>query len=167
MENNEQQTPHGGGPQTDEGRATTRYNAVTHGMLRDTLTEYEKDAELDVLTELRVEFSPQNALESILLERIAVHYVKLNRITKAENEFVRSVLDPRVVVTKTKEGFSGLEELVWNEEIVERAGYTPKVGAEAVERLYGIYARYETNVENRLLRAMRELRELRRGRMTT
>ncbi len=49
----------------------------------------------------------------------------------------------------------------------ERAGYTPKVGAEAVERLYGIYARYETNVENRLLRAMRELRELRNGRKIT
>ncbi len=167
MDNNEQQAPHGGGPQTDEGKATSRFNAMKHGMLRDTLTEYEKDAELDVLTELRVEFSPQNALESILLERIAVHYVKLNRITKAENEFVRSVLDPRVVVTKAKEGFTGFDELVWSEQVVERAGYTPKVGAEAVERLYGIYARYETNVENRLIRAIRELRELRRGRTIT
>lgn len=167
MDNNERQVPHGGGPKTDEGKATTRYNAATHGMLRDTLTEYEKDAELGVLTELRVEFSPQNALESILLERIAVHYVKLNRITKAEREFVQSVLDPRVVVTKAKEGFSGFDELIWSEEVVERAGYTPKVGAEAVERLYGIYARYETNVENRLIRAMRELRELRRGRTIT
>ncbi len=167
MDNNEPQAPHGGGPQTDEGKAATRYNATTHGMLRDTLTEYEKDAELGVLTELRVEFSPQNALENILLERIAVHYVKLNRITKAENEFVRSVLDPRVVVTKVKEGFTGFDELIFSEQVVERAGYTPKVGAEAVERLYGVYARYETNVENRMLRAMRELRELRNGRKIT
>lgn len=161
MQDNEQRSAHGGGPQTEEGKAVARYNAVTHGILRDTLTEYEQGVELGVLEDLRTEFHPKGALENLLLERIATHYVKLHRIAKAEREFVQSVLDPRKVVTKPRDGFGALGELVWTEEVVENEGYTPKVGSEAVERLYGIYARYETNVENRLYRAIRELRELR------
>lgn len=167
MRNKTQAFPHEGGVKTEAGKAVTRFNAMTHGILRGTLTEYEEDAELGILDELRTEISPQGVLENLLLERIATHYVKLQRITKAEHEFVMSVLNPRKVVTKLREGFPNLEELAWSEEIVESEGYTPKVGAEAVQRLYGVYARYETNIENRMLRAMRELRELRKERVPT
>ena len=165
MENNEQAATHGGGPRTEEGKAVARYNATTHGILRDTLTEYEEGVGVEILDELRAELKPQGVLENILLERIATNVVKLRRIARAERGFVQSVLDPRKV-TRRRTDEIGMLEVALNEatyaETVEHEGYTPRVGSEAVERLYGIYARYETNVENRLYRAMNELRELRK-----
>lgn len=164
MENNEQAPTHGGGPQTEEGKAVSRLNALTHGMLRDALTEYEQGVEFGVLEDLRREFSPDGALQNILLERIAVHYVKLNRITRAEQEFIRSILNPRKVTRHRTDEIGMIEEaLMAYEETVENEGYVPQVGAEAVERLYSVYARYETNVENRMYRAIRELLELRKA----
>ncbi len=153
-----------GGPQTDAGKTVSKFNALTHGILRDTLTEYERDEEADILDELHTDLSPRGVLENILLERIATNYVKLHRIAKAEREFVQSILDPRKVTRRRTDEIGLIEAALTEaayEETVENEGYTPKVGAEAVERLYGIYARYETNLENRLYRAVRELREQR------
>jgi hypothetical protein len=167
MENNEHVPAHGGGPRTEEGKATSCLNALTHGMLRDALTEYEQGVELTILDDLRREFFVEGALENILLERIAVHYVKLNRIAKAEREFIRSVLNPRKVTRHRTDEIGMIEEaLMAYEETVENEGYVPQVGAESVERLYGIYGRYETNVENRMYRAIHELLELRKLRAT-
>lgn len=143
-----------GGPITEEGKAISSMNAVTHGILRDSLSPYEEGLELDVLEKLQEEYAPRTTIERLLLERIATHCVKLHRVSKAEREFMLSVLDPHVVKLSSVFGDSDFEEVV-NE------GYTPKVGAEAVERLLTVYARYETNIENRLFRAIRELREQR------
>lgn len=163
MKNNVQASPHGGGPQTDGGKAVARYNATRHGILRDTLTEYEQGVEAGILDELRAELSPRGVLENLLLERIAVHYVKLHRVAKAEREFVQSVLDPRKVTRQRVDTLGMLEEgLATYEETVENEGYVPVVGSEAVERLSAVYGRYETNVENRFYRAIQELRELRK-----
>ncbi len=161
MDNEIQHVPQGG-PQTETGKAVSKFNALTHGILRDTLTEYERDEETGILDELHTELSPRGVLENILLERIATNYIKLHRIAKAEREFVLSVLNPRKVVRRRTDVLGQLEEgLNTYEETVENEGYTPVVSSEAVERLYGIYARYETNLENRLYRAVRELREQR------
>lgn len=162
MQNNKQPAPQGGGPQTEEGKAITRYNAATHGILRDTLTDYEKGVELGVLDNLRGESTDGSALEQLLLERIAVHYVKLRRVAKAEREFVQSMLDPRIVTRVRTDSLAVFEQgLATYEDTVENEGYTPQMSAEAVERLYSVYARYETSIENRFFRAIRELRELR------
>jgi hypothetical protein len=142
-----------GGPKTKSGKATSSMNAVTHGVLRETLTPYEDGLQLDVLEKLRQENPPSSTLEELLLERIATHYVKLHRVSKAEREYVQSVLDPHIV--KQDPTFSDFDS-----EVVVNQGYVPKVGVEAVERLLTVYARYETNLENRLFRAIHELREL-------
>lgn len=162
MQHNERTAAYGGGPQTEGGKAVTRYNAATHGILRDTLTDYEEGVELGVLDNLRGESTGDSALESLLLERIAIHYVKLRRVAKAEQEFVRSVLNPRKVTRVRTDSLAVFEHgLATYEDTVENEGYTPQMSAEAVERLCGVYARYETSIENRFFRAIRELRELR------
>ncbi len=161
MDNEIQHMPQGG-PQTETGKAVSKFNALSHGILRETLTEYEQGIEFDILDELRAECAPHGVLENLLLERVVTNYIKLHRVAKAEREFVRSVLNPRKVVRRRTDVLGQLEEgLATYEETVENEGYTPRVGAEVVERLYGIYARYETNLENRLYRAVRELREQR------
>lgn len=147
-----------GGPQTETDKAVSKFNALTHGILRETLSEYEQGIEDGLLDDLEMEYRPTSTIEKMLLERIATTYVKLRRVAKAEREFMRSVLDPHIVVEKS---IPGLEELQITHTVVEREGYIPKVGFEAVNQLASVYGRYETNLENRLYRAVRELREQR------
>jgi hypothetical protein len=152
-------TPHGG-PKSEEGKAVSRMNALAHGILRETLTPYEADMELGLLEKLRDENAPSSALEDILLERIALNYVKLRRVSKAESEYIQSALDPRIVKINPVFDMSLKMEKVVSE------GYTPKVGTTTIERLLTVYGRYETNLENRLFRAIRELRALKTQKAT-
>ncbi|MFC1999215.1 hypothetical protein ACFLXE_00465 [Chloroflexota bacterium] len=150
-----------GGVKSDNGKAISKYNAVKHGILGQAETEYERDLYSDVMKRLEEEYAPQTVLESILLERIAIHYLKLLRLQKAEAEYMKSILDPRKV---RFEGGRDLSAFV-GKMIVESEGYTPLVSSEHIEHLLNIYARYETTIENRLYKAIHELESLRGGRM--
>lgn len=143
--------------QIEEGRAVSRWNAVDHGILKETFTPYEKESELAIINELAEELAPKTALETLLVERIATHFVKLKRVTKAEGEYIRSVLDPQRCIQNLD---PDLLEMI-NRNSTFHEGYVPRVNAEAVEKLLNVYNRYETSIENRFYKAMRELRELR------
>jgi hypothetical protein len=143
--------------QSENGRDVSRWNAVDHGILKETLTPYEKEDEMAVVNDLAEELAPKTALETLLVERIATHFVKLKRVTRAEGEFIRSVLDPQRNSPKMDPEFLRMID----ENIDFHEGYVPKVNAEAVEKLLNVYNRYETSIENRFYKAMRELRELR------
>lgn len=146
-----------GGVKTPEGKTVSKYNAQVHGILRQSITEYEQEFYSEILNDLKNEYKTKGIIEDILIERIAINYLKLFRLQKAETEFINSQLNPKVI----KE-FLDLDNLgeVLNE------GYTPKIGSESVEKLAEIYARYETTIENRLFRAIHELeraQKLRKG----
>ena len=142
-----------GGVKTPQGKEVSKYNAQKHGILRQTLTEYEGDFYSDVLRQIEDYYSPANILEAIFVERIALCYIKLWRAQKSEAEFIKSRLHPRVVRSED------LISVVMREcdQVVESEGYTPQISEENVAILYNIYARYETTLENRLYRAVHEL----------
>lgn len=135
------------GVKTSEGKAVSKYNAQTHGILRISVTEYEQEFYSNILQDLEAEYKPQGITEQIFVERIAISYLRLFRIQKAETEYIKSQLNPKV----TKELYN-----IDSEEVISD-GYTPKIGSEGVEKLLNIYARYETTIENRFFRALHEL----------
>jgi hypothetical protein len=142
-------TEYKGGVRTDEGKAISRYNAISHGSLVESVTEYEKVDYEAIYNELRADFNPRNILEELILERIAVAYIKLFRVTKAETEFMQSCLNPSVEFTLLKP-------------LLEKQGYEPQIVTNEVEKLTSIYGRYETSVENRLYKAINKLIELKK-----
>lgn len=127
-----------------------KYNALTHGMLRETLTEYEKFDLEAFYGNLREEFCPQNTFEEMLLERIAVAYIKLKRVGIAEAEFMKEVLDP---------SHSKFDNLHFDGDYV---GYKPKMSSEKMQKLALLYSRYETSAENRFYRALSQFTALRK-----
>lgn len=141
-----------GGVKTPEGKAVSKFNAVTHGILRQSVTEYEQEFYSSLLEDLITEYEPQGILEQILIERIALSYLKLSRAQKAETEFMKSKLDPRIDTT--------LENINFGDVIHE--GYVPKINVDNVQKLMEIYGRYETTLENRLFRAVHELERAQR-----
>lgn len=140
-----------GGPKTPKGKSVSKFNAITHGILRNSITEYEQEFYLNILEDLEEEFYPQGIIEQIIIERIALCYIKLARLQKAETEYVKERLNPRHVgldlefMTQTNEN-----------------GYEAKLSDSAIEKLYNIYSRYETTIENRLFRSIHELERIQR-----
>lgn len=144
-----------GGVKTEEGKNRTRFNALKHGVLGNLITEYDKEFYKEILDDLIQEIQPVNSLEQILVERIAVSYLRLFRLSKAENEYMRSVLNPRI--TKDVAGWAVEEKI----EVVNE-GYVPALTQEGFSKMGETYLRYETSVENKLYRAIGALVNLRR-----
>lgn len=163
--NTNQESSRLGGVKTPEGKAVSRYNAQTHGILRIALTDYEKEFYSNILDDLLLENEPQGIIEEILIERIAVNYMKLFRVQKAEAEFMKSKLNP--LITKTEGGYSfEVDELLAGKTVVIKEGYYPTITSDNVQTIMDIYGRYETTIENRLFRALHELeraQKIRRG----
>jgi hypothetical protein len=141
-----------GGVKTPEGKAISRYNAVRHGILRETVTEYEKvDYEL-IFNEFCDFYKPENFIEEILVERLVVAYIKMARVSRAENELMKSAMDPTVPFGDSLS-------------IYERVGYQVVLASDKVSLLSDVYARYETAVEKRFYRAMNALNEIKKTRV--
>lgn len=148
-----------GGVKTEEGKAISKYNALKHGIFQETITEYERDLEEYLLERLNDEFKPQGVLEKMLVDRIAVYYLKLFRVARAENEFMQSTLNPHVVSTKIIELMPSLI-MQHTETVVVREGYVPKIHSGDIGILSGTYLRYEVAIENRLYKALHELQRI-------
>ncbi len=149
-----------GGVKTEEGKAVSKYNAIKHGILKEIVSDYEQDIYDEVLERLNDQFQPVGVLEKMLVDRIGVYYLKLYRVAKAENEYMQSTLNPRIVnIVNTME-----MDLQFTKTVVENEGYTPQVGQEAVAHLSDTYLRYEIAVENRLYKALHELQRLQSAR---
>lgn len=137
-----------GGVKTPKGKDIVRFNARKHGILASLVTDYEDSFYERYLDELFNEFQPNTFIEQILVERIALHYLKLYRVTKAESEFIKSSLS-------TTNDFNDFDILLQGKE------FLPSLSHIDVESLAGIYGRYETSIENKLYRAIRELKSYR------
>ncbi|HAT7922478.1 TPA: hypothetical protein KKW55_001714 [Legionella pneumophila] len=131
-----------GGVKTPEGKDVIRFNARKHGILANLVAQYENDFFKQYIDQLFEELQPKNIIENILVERIALHYLKLFRLAKAESEFMMSCLSSN----------NDFDRLYGN-------GFKSIVSYKDIQQLGEIYSRYETTIENRLYRAMRELKE--------
>ncbi|MEI8229738.1 MAG: hypothetical protein WCG83_01210 [Candidatus Peregrinibacteria bacterium] len=139
-----------GGVKSEEGKMKVRFNARKHGILSRIISDYEEDIYQQYLDQLFEEYEPVTSLEEILVERIALSYLRLFRSGKAENEYLRSRLEPSTL-EKVGDGLSD-------------DGYLPILKFGNIERLMGVYLRYETSIENRLYKALHELERIQRMR---
>lgn len=150
-----------GGVKTPEGKEVSKFNAMKHGILRQSVTDYENEFYTEIYDELIEQLKPNGILEKILVERIALYYLKLFRVQKAETEFMKAKLNPKVIES------SNVINQMANKMIgytVIKEGYSPKITDEAILRINEIYSRYEGTLENRLYRALHELEWLQNSR---
>jgi len=148
-----------GGVKTDIGKAVTKYNAVKHGIFRVTVSDYENGFHEEVLDELIEQNKPIGFLETLLVERMALCYLRLYRLAKAEFEFMQSRLHPFQIIkhNPVQEDFQRLTEHV---EKWEYVGYQPKLGIESIKDLEHVLLKYDTTIENKLYKALHELQRL-------
>jgi len=129
---------------SETGKEIVKHNALKHGILKSDMSAYEDLDIEEVKSELELDLKPTSVMEKFILERIAIHLVKLKRINKAEKEFIQSILHPQLPPLK----------------IGNPGAYYPKMGHSDIENLVNVYQRYETTEENRMYRALEKLKEL-------
>ena len=151
-----------GGVKTADGKAITRFNAVKHGILKQSLTEYEKDLSPSLLNDLTEQLIPVGILEAILVERIAFCYIRLFRVAKSEREFIESKLNPRI--TRDTHMDEIIKSLGRGEQVVQE-GYTPRIDVSSIGDLESTILRYETTIERSLYKALHELQRLQASRL--
>lgn len=145
-----------GGVKTHEGKEISKYNALKHGILSDVITEYDKGNFKELHQRLIKEFNPETFIEEILIERIVLYVIRLNRSARAETEFIKKVLNPEI---GHSEGPYVLDMGKW---VVDKPGYKPIINEEDVEPLENLYLRYEKSLENRLFMILHELERIQR-----
>ncbi|MBX7149145.1 hypothetical protein K1X76_08655 [bacterium] len=127
-----------GGVKSEEGKATVRFNARKHGILANLVADYEDNVFKNYVDALFEELKPESCIEEIIIERIALHYLKLYRLNKAESHYIHHGM------TESK-----------------KKGWSPLIRIGHIEECEKIFERYCTTVENRLYRAFKELRQCR------
>lgn len=90
-----------GGVKTDEGKAITRFNAVRHGLTSNLLSKVDADINFsDLISALKAEFKPAGFIEEVLVERIAINFIRMARATKIEKNLIDSVVNPPALTKK-------------------------------------------------------------------
>ncbi|MHB0856561.1 MAG: hypothetical protein ACYC5M_03205 [Anaerolineae bacterium] len=165
------------GPRTIEGKARSRWNALTHGALAHAvippdLEPFEsRQAFNALLTALHEEFAPASAIEALLVERIATSYWRLARILQAESaDIIRHQNRPLPVATPPsitrifdRPGFDTAQALADHHPPAEPEP-RPYLGVPYIDRSLQ-YARYEAAIERQLYRALDALERLQRLRL--
>lgn len=134
-----------GGVKTNAGKDIVRFNARKHGILSDLINNEEKSTHEFYVEQFYNELQPNNIIEEMLVERIALHYMKLRRSMKAENEYMAYVIN--------------LDEINFSMSSVDE----PSISTDNFEKLISLYQRYEVSTENRFYKAIEELKKLRMG----
>src|SRR5437899_943555 len=79
--------------------ASTRFNAVKHGLLAEGVTELDSPETFpDFCARLEAELKPVGEVEGFLTRRIALGMVRLRRAAFLEAEFLTAELNPPITV---------------------------------------------------------------------
>lgn len=132
-----------GGVKTQAGKNIVRFNARKHGVLAQLRTPYEEKILEYFLSQLYEEKEPKNFIEEFLIERVALGYLRLYRVAKAEKEYMEYSLNQ--YENPSSLDFTDKED-------------RQEINYERVETLCNTFLRYETNIENKMYTALKELR---------
>jgi hypothetical protein len=119
-----------------------RHNAVKHGLMAEGITVLDDSTEYTAIRDdLEDEYQPTGAMESFLLNRMALCMTRLNRAAVLEAQYVNS--------------------RVASQNPVDPAGTRPDLTTYQVENLNRTYHRYETAIQNKLFQTLKQFRDLR------
>jgi len=76
-----------GGVKTEEGKAISRLNARKHGIFASALTPQDSEEACGIEDELIASLRPVGRVEEMLVEKLALTYLRMQRCARAEAEF--------------------------------------------------------------------------------
>jgi len=148
-----------GGVKTPQGKAISRLNARKHGIFASALTPEDAEELHGINDQLAAEIQPVGLVEEMLVEKLALTYLQLQRCARAEAEYhIRVWEEPDMVYSLYE----------WEKLDKKRARGVRAVPfrqpefARMVERI-GLYDMRLTNLFLKLLHEIERLQRLRAG----
>lgn len=140
-----------GGPKTDQGKAISRLNAVSHGLLSNEAVLPDEDPKkLEALSAaMQKELNPRGELESFLVDRITTDMWRLRRVMAVETSHAKLAKSSVLNDTLAALAYQGKGDQKLAADI---AGLT----SEKNEKIM----RYSTTIERSMYRALHELQRL-------
>ena len=144
-----------GGVKTEEGKLISRLNARKHGIFASALTTEDSEDLYGIEDELIAALRPVGRLEEMVVEKIALTYLRMQRCARAEAEYhVRTWAKPNKHL-QSREWDSRQEKL--------------QFGARAVTFREDVFTRmvklidlYDSRLTNQFLKLTREIERLQR-----
>lgn len=145
-----------------------KFNALTHGILSKSVVIEKGEGKEDVeefkfiLQSLREDIKPENILEEIAVEKIAVNYWRLRRIVNAEKGYLRIELD-----NLSKK----LEDDVLRLMYSKRGTVEDEIEQERLKNqippiaFTDVISRYETSIERSIIRNLELIEKLRKNKL--
>ena len=148
-----------GGVKTPEGKAISRLNARKHGIFASALTPEDAKGLRGIEDRLVAELKPVGAVEEMLVEKLALTYLRIQRCARAEADYhTRIWREPNIVIN----------EYEWDQIKRKRdcgmdvSAFRPPLFKEMVE-LIGLYDVRLTNQFLKLLHEIERRQRLRGG----
>jgi hypothetical protein len=137
----------------------TRYNAVKHGLIAEGVTELDKPEQFGALvTQLKEELTPVGVLEQECVRQIALLTIRIRRARLLEAQAFTAYLNPPQT-TGQPDFFIGFGPT----EVID-PGLPAQVSIHAVDQINRTVLRYESAIENKLVRWQNQLERLQRRR---
>jgi hypothetical protein len=142
-----------GGVKTEEGKAVSRLNARKHGIFATALTPEDSEEASGIEEELVASIQPAGRVEEMLVEKIALTYLRMQRCARAEAEFhIETWREPH----KVRESYDW-ERLQKRRRDGDR-GSTFRV--EKFERMVKLIDLYDARLTNQWLKLLHEVERL-------
>jgi hypothetical protein len=129
-------------------------NATKHAILSRCSTKYDWVDGPAILEQLKPEFEPITPMKQLLLEQIALTFVRLGRCARCETEILKEGLNPPI-----KKGL--LDDDLFAPTVVHK-GEPATLGGPVIERLDLVYTRYEPRLISRLGKLLEQIKSLKR-----
>lgn len=139
-----------GGVKTEEGKAVSSQNAIKHGVLSNSLSEYDKLSSIALYKRLAVEFEVETTSQRMLLEQLVLCYIKLARYSRFESEIMNEAVS-------TIDNPNHLK-LDWGDEKVTPEDAKALIDEQTFKRMELVLTRYEPQLINRLMGLIRVLK---------
>ena len=138
-----------GGPKTPEGKAVSRLNAQRHGIFASALAESDRVELRGLHEELAAHLAPVGPLEEMLVEKLALTYLRLERCARAEAHYQHYIWE---------EAEPGDESEAEPETQYRLQSY------DSFEQAVKLFGRYDTTLTNQMLKLVREIERLQKAR---
>jgi hypothetical protein len=144
-----------GGVKSEEGKAVSRLNARKHGIFAAALTPEDSEECAGIEQELIASLRPVGRVEEMLVEKIALTYLRMQRCARAEAEFhIRTWQEPH----------EEFEERRWEviQQLRAEGVHATPFREEVFERMVKLVDLYDARLTNQWLKLLHEIERLQR-----
>lgn len=140
-----------GGVKTEEGKEVSKMNALKHGILSNSICEFDELDTNSLFCELCEEFKAHNLYQKMLVEELVSTYVRVTRCIRIQKEVINKSFHTKYT--------SDLYLPEFGTTVIEE-GYEVKLRESYLNQFELIIMRYEPQLVNRMLRLIKELKNL-------